>query len=56
MMDEARHFFGKVEVKKFMDAMALQKMNTFHWHLVDDDGWRIQILAYPAVDANRRVA
>ncbi len=47
MMDESRHFFGKQEVKKFMDAMALQKMNTFHWHLVDDEGWRIQILAYP---------
>ncbi len=47
MMDESRHFFGKREVKKFMDAMALQKMNTFHWHLVDDEGWRIQILAYP---------
>ena len=43
MMDESRHFFGKAEVKKFMDAMALQKMNTFHWHLVDDTGWRIQI-------------
>lgn len=47
MMDESRHFFGKQEVKKFLDAMALQKMNTFHWHLVDDEGWRIQILAYP---------
>lgn len=47
MMDESRHFFGKVEVKKFLDAMALQKMNTFHWHLADDEGWRIQILAYP---------
>ncbi|HWF19291.1 MAG TPA: beta-N-acetylhexosaminidase [Verrucomicrobiae bacterium] len=47
MMDESRHFFGKQEVKKFMDAMALQKMNTIHWHLVDDEGWRIQILAYP---------
>jgi len=47
MMDEARHFFGKTEVKRMMDAMALQKMNSFHWHLVDDSGWRIQILAYP---------
>lgn len=47
MMDESRHFFGKQEVKKFMDALALQKMNIFHWHLVDDEGWRIQILAYP---------
>jgi len=47
MMDESRHFFGKNEVKKFMDAMALQKMNTFHWHLVDDEGWRIEILEYP---------
>lgn len=47
MMDEARHFFGKAEVKKFLDALALQKMNTFHWHLVDDTGFRIQILAYP---------
>ncbi len=47
MMDDVRHFFGKAEVKKFMDAMALQKMNVFHWHLVDDTGWRIQILSYP---------
>lgn len=47
MMDESRHFFGKKEVKKFMDAMALQKMNTFHWHLVDDEGWRIEIKSYP---------
>lgn len=47
MMDESRHFFGKQEVEKFLDAMALQKLNMFHWHLVDDEGWRIQILAYP---------
>jgi hexosaminidase len=47
MLDVARHFFDKQEVERVLDAMALHKLNTFHWHLVDDQGWRIQILAYP---------
>ncbi|TJZ60045.1 glycoside hydrolase family 20 [Sphingobacterium olei] len=47
MLDEARHFKGKGTVKKLLDEMALLKMNTFHWHLTDDQGWRIQINKYP---------
>lgn len=47
MLDVSRHFFNKEEVKRFLDEMALQKLNTFHWHLVDDHGWRIEIKKYP---------
>jgi hexosaminidase len=47
MMDCSRHFFTKQEVKQCLDMMAMHKLNTFHWHLADDEGWRIQILAYP---------
>jgi hexosaminidase len=47
MLDVSRHFFTKVEVEKTLDLMALYKLNTFHWHLVDDQGWRIQIKKYP---------
>ena len=47
MLDVSRHFFNKSEVKTFLDAMALHKMNVFHWHLTDDHGWRIQINKYP---------
>ena len=47
MMDVARHFFDKEEVKKVLDIMALYKMNRFHWHLTDDQGWRIEIPEYP---------
>ena len=47
MLDESRHFKGAKEVKKILDQMALLKMNTFHWHLTDDQGWRIEIKKYP---------
>ncbi|NHJ48930.1 MAG: beta-N-acetylhexosaminidase [Asgard group archaeon] len=47
MLDEARHFMGKEVVKKLLDLMALHKLNKFHWHLVDDQGWRIEIKKYP---------
>ena len=47
MLDESRHFKGSQEVKKLLDQMALLKMNTFHWHLTDDQGWRIEIKKYP---------
>ena len=46
-LDEARHFFGKEVVKKYIDVMACHKLNTFHWHLTDDQGWRIEIKKYP---------
>ena len=47
MLDVSRHFFTKDEVKQLLDVMALHKINTFHWHLVDDNGWRIEIKKYP---------
>ncbi len=47
MLDEGRHIFGKDEVKKVLDIMALYKMNRFHWHLTEDQGWRIEIKKYP---------
>ncbi len=47
MLDEGRHIFGKEEVKKLLDAMAAYKMNRFHWHLTEDQGWRIEIKKYP---------
>lgn len=47
MLDEARHFKGKRFVKIMLDQMAYLKMNRFHWHLTDDQGWRIEIKKYP---------
>ena len=47
MLDEARHFKGKVVVKQLLEEMAYLKMNKFHWHLTDDQGWRIEIEKYP---------
>lgn len=46
-LDVSRHFFSVDEVKGFIDLMALYKFNTFHWHLTDDQGWRIEIKKYP---------
>lgn len=47
MLDESRHFQGTEQVKKMLDQMVYLKMNTFHWHLTDDQGWRIEIKKYP---------
>ena len=47
MLDESRHFHGMETVKKLLDEMSCLKLNTFHWHLVDDPGWRIEIKKYP---------
>ena len=46
-LDVARHFMPKEFVLKFLDLMALHKLNVLHWHLVDDQGWRIEIKKYP---------
>ncbi len=46
-LDESRHFFGKKEVKRYLDHMFMMKLNVFHWHLTDDQGWRIEIKKYP---------
>jgi len=47
MLDVGRHFFPVDFVKKYIDYLALHKMNYFHWHLTDDQGWRIEIKKYP---------
>ena len=46
-LDCSRHFFSVDEVKKYLDIMAIYKLNTLHWHLTDDQGWRVEIKAYP---------
>jgi hexosaminidase len=50
-LDSARHFMPKEFVKKYIDLLALHKLNTFHWHLTDDQGWRIEIKQYPRLTA-----
>ena len=47
MLDASRHFWNKKEVKHILDLMSLYKLNKFHWHLSDDQGWRIEIEKYP---------
>jgi len=46
-LDCSRHFFTKDEVKTYIDYLAMYKFNVFHWHLTDDQGWRIEIKQYP---------
>ena len=46
-LDCSRHFFSVEEVKKYLDVMAMYKLNRFHWHLTDDQGWRAEIKKYP---------
>lgn len=46
-LDVARHFIPKEQVKRLLDVMAIHKLNYFEWHLTDDEGWRIEISAYP---------
>ena len=48
-LDVCRHFFTVDEVKRYLDIMALHKFNVFHWHLTDDQGWRIEIKKYPGL-------
>jgi len=47
MLDCSRHFFPKEFVKRWIDLLAMHKLNVFHWHLTDDQGWRVEIKAYP---------
>jgi hexosaminidase len=47
MLDSARHFQSTEQIKTLLDAMAQHKLNVFHWHLTDDQGWRIEIKRYP---------
>jgi hexosaminidase len=46
-LDVGRHFMPKEFVKKYIDLIALHKLNTFHWHLTEDQGWRLEITQYP---------
>ena len=46
-LDVSRHFFSVAEVKQYLDLMSMYKFNVFHWHLTDDQGWRIEIKRYP---------
>jgi len=46
-LDVSRHFFTVEEIKRYLDLLAMYKMNVFHWHLTDDQGWRIEIKKYP---------
>ena len=47
MLDVARHYYSKEDIKKYIDYLAIHKMRQFHWHLTDDQGWRIEIKKYP---------
>ena len=47
LLDVSRHFFPKEFIKSYIDDLAMHKMNSFHWHLTDDQGWRIEIKKYP---------
>ena len=47
MLDSARHMQSVEEIKQLLDTMSLHKLNTFHWHLTDDQGWRVEIKRYP---------
>ncbi|TAJ06832.1 beta-hexosaminidase [Marinilabiliaceae bacterium JC017] len=57
MLDVSRHFIPKADVMKLIDQLAIYKINKFHWHLVDDNGWRIEIKKYPLLTqiGSRRV-
>lgn len=47
MLDVSRHFFSVAQVKRYIDLLAFHRLNHFHWHLTDDQGWRIEIEKYP---------
>lgn len=51
-LDVSRHFFNIDFIKTYIDMIALHKMNVFHWHLTDDNGWRIEIKKYPRLTEN----
>ncbi len=57
MLDVCRHFFSVADVKTYIDILSLHKINKFHWHLTDDQGWRIEIKKYPLltqIGSNRK--
>lgn len=56
MLDVSRHFYTIEEVKRMLDVMAAYKMNAFHWHLTDDQGWRVEIKKYPKLTTVASIA
>ena len=56
MLDSARHFQSPEFIERFIDWMALHKLNVLHWHLTDDQGWRLEIKQVPAAHRGRRLA
>ncbi len=56
MLDVSRHFFTTEDVKRMIDVMAYYKMNRFHWHLSDDQGWRVEIKKYPKLTSVGSIA
>ncbi len=56
MLDVSRHFFSVEEVKRIIDLMAAYKMNAFHWHLTDDQGWRVEIKKWPKLTSVGSIA
>ena len=56
MLDCGRHFFTVDEIKQILDAMAIYKMNYFHWHLTEDQGWRFEVKKYPKLTTIGSVA
>lgn len=52
MLDVSRHFYDVTEIKRFLDMLAYYKLNKFHWHLTDDQGWRVEIKKYPLLTQN----
>ena len=56
MLDVSRHFFTVEDIKRMLDVMAYYKMNRFHWHLSDDQGWRIEIKKYPKLTEEGSIA
>ncbi len=50
-LDVVRHFFPVSYIKKYIDYLSFHKFNTFHWHLTDDQGWRIEVLSYPKLNS-----
>lgn len=55
MLDVSRHFFSLDQLKRMLDVMSYYKMNRFHWHLTDDQGWRIEIKKYPRLQKEGNV-
>jgi len=49
MIDDVRHFLGKEQVKRTIDQISKYKFNVFHWHLTDNNAWRIQVPGYPKI-------